>query len=59
MRGDKMVVIRGKDVYKVIKKSGLSAIKVNGEKINEHVLEDGDVLEVGGRRFKFKAVENP
>jgi hypothetical protein len=53
------VVIRGKDLYKVIKKSGLSAIKVNGEKINEHVFEDGDVLGVGGRRFKFKAVENP
>jgi hypothetical protein len=57
-----MVVIRGKDVYKMIKKSGLSATKVNkvnGEKINEHVFEDGDVLEVGERRFKFRAVENP
>jgi hypothetical protein len=57
-----MVVIRGKDVYKVIKKSGfsaISAIKVNGEKIKEHVFEEGDVLEEGGRRFKFRAVENP
>jgi hypothetical protein len=43
----------------VKRKSGLSAIKVNGEKIKEHVFEDGDVVEVGGRRFKFRAVENP
>ncbi len=48
-------IIRGRDVYKLIKKGGLSAVKVNGDKISEKVLRDGDLIEIGGVKMTFKA----
>ena len=51
------VVIRGKDVYKLIKKGALSAVKVNGEKVVEHVLKHGDMIEVGDMTLAFKVTK--
>ncbi|MEK7314488.1 MAG: FHA domain-containing protein [Deltaproteobacteria bacterium] len=49
------VIVRGKDVYKLIKKGALSSIKVNGEKVDEVSLKDGDVIEIGSRKMTFRA----
>ncbi|MBI5559699.1 MAG: FHA domain-containing protein [Deltaproteobacteria bacterium] len=49
------VIMKGKDFFKVIKKSGLSPLKINGEKADEHILKDGDVIEIGGRTMTFRA----
>lgn len=51
------VVMRGKDFYKLIKKSGLSTLKVNGEKVAEHDLKDGDAIEVGKHTLRFRLLE--
>jgi pSer/pThr/pTyr-binding forkhead associated (FHA) protein len=51
------VIIRGKDLYKLVRKSGLSSVKVNGEKVNEQVLKHGDLIEIGSHIFTFMAVE--
>ena len=48
------VIVRGKDVYKLIKKGALSSIKVNGEKVDEVALKDGDVIEIGSRKMTFR-----
>jgi pSer/pThr/pTyr-binding forkhead associated (FHA) protein len=48
-------IIRGRDVYKLIKKGGLSAVKVNGKKITEHSLVDGDEIEVGNHKLVFSS----
>ena len=48
------VIVRGKDVYKLIKKGALSSIKVNGEKVDEVSLKDGDVIEIGSRKMTFR-----
>ncbi len=47
-------IIRGKDFFRIIKKGALSTLKVNDEKVNEHNLQDGDVIEVGGSVFRFR-----
>ncbi|MBI5598416.1 MAG: FHA domain-containing protein [Deltaproteobacteria bacterium] len=47
-------VIRGKDVYKIVRK-GITAVRVNGEKVDERMLKDNDMIEIGGRIFKFRA----
>ncbi|HZX36544.1 MAG TPA: FHA domain-containing protein [Thermodesulfobacteriota bacterium] len=49
------VIVRGKDVYKLIKKGALSSIKVNGEKVDEVALKDGDVIEIGNQKMTFRA----
>lgn len=49
------VIVRGKDVYKLIKKGALSSIKVNGEKVDEVTLKDGDVIEIGNQKMTFRA----
>jgi len=43
------------DVYKLIKKGALSSIKVNGEKVDEVALKDGDVIEIGNQKMTFRA----
>ncbi|MEE9614504.1 MAG: FHA domain-containing protein [Thermodesulfobacteriota bacterium] len=48
------VVVRGKDIFKIIKKGTLAPLKINGEKAEEHVLKDGDVVEVGGHTLTFR-----
>lgn len=48
------VVIRGKDSFKVVKKSGLGAMKVNDVKKDEHVLRDSDVIVVGNLSMMFR-----
>ena len=48
------VIVRGKDVYKLIKKGALSSIKVNGEKVDEAPLKDGDVIEIGSQKMTFR-----
>lgn len=47
-------VVRGKGVYQIVRK-GLTALKVNGEKVDECILKHGDVIEIGGRTLKFRA----
>lgn len=49
------VIIRGKDIFKIIRKGSFGSIKVNGEKVDEHVLKDGDMVEVGNVTIMFKA----
>jgi pSer/pThr/pTyr-binding forkhead associated (FHA) protein len=51
------VIIRGKDFFKLIRKSMLSPVKVNGEKVKEHVLRNGDIIEVGNQRMTFRVGE--
>ena len=48
-------VIKGMDFHKVIRKSGLAPLRVNGEKVDEQTLKDGDVIEIGGHTLKFRA----
>ncbi len=48
------VIIKGRDVYKIIRKGGLSSLKINGEKLAEKVLRDGDTIEVGGLKMTFR-----
>ncbi|MFZ3072057.1 MAG: FHA domain-containing protein [Thermodesulfobacteriota bacterium] len=48
------VIVRGKDIYKLIKKGALSSIKVNGEKVDEVALKDGDVIEIGSQKMTFR-----
>ncbi len=50
-------IIRGKDFFRIIKKGTLSTMKINDEKMNEHNLQDGDVIEVGGSTFRFRAAQ--
>jgi pSer/pThr/pTyr-binding forkhead associated (FHA) protein len=51
------VIIRGRGIYKLIRKGGLSSVRVNGEKVNEHVLKHGDLIEVGNHTMIFKVGE--
>jgi pSer/pThr/pTyr-binding forkhead associated (FHA) protein len=37
----------------VVKKTSLAAMSVNGEKVNETILEDGDRLKIGGSEFEY------
>ncbi len=48
------VIIKGRDLYKIVRKGGLSSLKVNGEKATEKVLQDGDIIEVGGLKMTFR-----
>ncbi|HHL39816.1 MAG TPA: FHA domain-containing protein [Deltaproteobacteria bacterium] len=48
------VIIRGKDRFTVLKKAVLAPVKVNGRKVTEHPLSDGDVIEVGPLKMTFK-----
>ncbi|MCK4846719.1 MAG: FHA domain-containing protein [Deltaproteobacteria bacterium] len=48
-------IIRGKGIYKIIKKGGISSIKVNNKKVDERRLRDGDLIEVGDTSITFKA----
>jgi len=48
-------IIRGKGMYKIIKKEGLAPLKINGEKKDEHVLKDGDSIEISGLKLTFRA----
>ena len=41
-------------VYKLSKKGGMAAVKVNGEKIESVILKDGDRIEVGKYGMTFK-----
>lgn len=47
-------IIRGKGIYKIIKKGGISSLKVNDKKVDEHRLRDGDIIEVGNTSITFK-----
>ena len=47
-------IIRGKGIYKLIKKGGLSPVKVNNEKIDDHTLSDGDIIEVAGKKMTYR-----
>jgi pSer/pThr/pTyr-binding forkhead associated (FHA) protein len=51
--GRHAVVIRGRGVYKLVRKSTVGAVKVNGEKITEHVLKHEDEIEIGGQYLTF------
>ncbi len=48
------VIVKGRDVYKIIRKGGLTSLKINGQKLAEKVLQDGDTIEVGGCRMTFR-----
>lgn len=48
------VVIRGKDSFKIVKKSGLGAMKINDVKKDEHILRDSDVVVVGNLSMMFR-----
>jgi pSer/pThr/pTyr-binding forkhead associated (FHA) protein len=37
----------------IVKKTSWAAISVNGEKVNETILEDGDRLKIGGSEFEY------
>ncbi|MCK4739482.1 MAG: FHA domain-containing protein [Deltaproteobacteria bacterium] len=49
-------IIRGRGMYKLLKKGGLSPVKVNGEKITDHTLRYGDVIEIGNQKMTFNEV---
>lgn len=48
------VIIRGKEFFRIIKKGGISAIKVNDEKVDEKILKDNDVIDIGNFKLTFK-----
>lgn len=48
-----VTLVKGKNIYKLVKKGGMAAVKVNGEKIEEATLKDGDLIEMGGYSMTF------
>ncbi len=50
-------IIRGREIFKIIRKGGLSSLKVNGEKIDEHILKNGDVIVAGNQTMTFRIME--
>lgn len=49
-----VVIIKGRDIYKVVRKGGLSPLRINGESMDEKVLQDGDTIEVAGLSMVFR-----
>jgi len=39
--------------HRLVHIAGRRKVKVNGETVTEHALQDGDLIEVAGRRFRF------
>jgi pSer/pThr/pTyr-binding forkhead associated (FHA) protein len=48
-------VILAADGYKVMDLGSHNGISVNGEKVTERLLADGDILQIGTRQFLFRA----
>ncbi len=46
-------LVKGKNIYKIIKKGGMAAVKVNGDKVEEATLKNGDIIEIGGYSMTF------
>ena len=46
-------IVKGKSLYKIIKKGGMAAVKVNGEKVEEVTLKSGDKIEIGSYSMTF------
>jgi hypothetical protein len=48
-------VVLATDGYKVVDLGSHNGISVNGEKVRERILADGDILQIGTRQFLFRA----
>lgn len=46
-------IVKGRNIYKIMKKGGMAAVKVNGEKIEEATLRDGDKIDIGSYSMTF------
>ena len=46
-------IVKGKAAYSIMKKGGMASVKVNGHKIENHTLNSGDKIEVGGQTMIF------
>ncbi|MEO6327244.1 MAG: FHA domain-containing protein [Thermoanaerobaculia bacterium] len=48
-------IVHERDGYKIIDRGSPNGVFVNGDKISERVLQDGDVIQLGRRKLIFKA----
>jgi pSer/pThr/pTyr-binding forkhead associated (FHA) protein len=48
-------VIHEGDAYKIIDRGSPNGVFVNGDRITERVLQDGDVIQLGRRKLMFRA----
>ena len=48
------IVRAEKGQFKLLHNSGLAGTRVNGEKVQEHVLKHGDEIEIGGKKILFR-----
>ena len=48
-------IVLERDGYKIIDRGSPNGVFVNGDRITERVLQDGDVIQLGRRKLIFKA----
>jgi pSer/pThr/pTyr-binding forkhead associated (FHA) protein len=41
--------------YKILDRGSENGIYVNGERVNEHLLSDGDIIQIGRRRLVYRS----
>ncbi|OGB90149.1 MAG: hypothetical protein A3H39_03095 [candidate division NC10 bacterium RIFCSPLOWO2_02_FULL_66_22] len=48
------IIPEGEGQFKIVHVAGLAGIRVNGEKISEHILKHGDEIEIGKQKLLFR-----